>query len=189
MRTPFVIALTLGLILLPGCSTSPNTAAGERALDDECQYAINDFKRVKGLEGFFAESAAYAVFPGVGKGGLIVGAAYGDGQLYQGGEAVGYCSLSQATVGLQIGGQKYRELIFFRSPASVRMFKQGRFELSAQAAKLADQFLQNQSHTLKRPCKSLHEHTAKHDAKLSEIHVVLAGVPVPHQRAQDHVYQ
>jgi len=137
MRTPFVIALTLGLILLPGCSTSPNTAAGERALDDECQYAINDFKRVKGLEGFFAESAAYAVFPGVGKGGFIVGAAYGDGQLYQGGEAVGYCSLSQATVGLQIGGQKYRELIFFRSPASVRMFKQGRFELSAQASAVA----------------------------------------------------
>lgn len=137
MRTAFVPVLVLGLALLSGCATAPNTARGKEALDAECRNALNEFERVKGLGKFFAESSAYAVFPEVGKGGFIVGGAYGDGQLYEDGAMVGFCDLSQGTIGLQLGGQKYRELIFFRDAASVKEFKEGSFEFSAQLSAVA----------------------------------------------------
>ena len=137
MRTAFALILMLVLALVSGCATAPNTAAGKEALDAECRDALNRFERVKGLGEFFATSSAYAVFPGVGKGGIIVGGAYGDGQFYEGSAMVGYCGLSQATVGLQIGAQKYRELIFFRDADAAKEFREGSFEFSAQASAVA----------------------------------------------------
>ncbi len=137
MNTKNIITLALILAGLTACNTAPNSAEGKAALNAECDDAIADFKRVRGLERFFSDSAGYAVFPAVGKGGLIIGGAYGDGQLYEGGEVAGYCDLSQGTVGLQAGGQKYRELIFFRDTSDLEDFKRGNFEFSAQVSAVA----------------------------------------------------
>lgn len=137
MRTACLIILGLALVALPSCNTTPDTAEGKEALDAECRDAINDFKRVKGLSKFFDSSAGYAVLPAIGKGAIGVGGAYGNGQLYEGGDFVGYCSMSQGTIGLQLGGQKYRELIFFQDAKDVKDFKEGNVEFSAQASAVA----------------------------------------------------
>jgi lipid-binding SYLF domain-containing protein len=85
----------------------------------------------------FNQAAGYAVFPSVGKGGAGLGGAYGKGVLYEGGRAVGYCDLSQATIGLQLGGQAYTEIIAFETQSAVNTFKDGNFQFDAQATAVA----------------------------------------------------
>ena len=60
-----------------------------------------------GLAPFFEKAAGYAVFPGIGKGGVGVGGAFGPGILFERGKATGKTTLTQVTVGLQLGGQTY----------------------------------------------------------------------------------
>ncbi|RPJ35986.1 MAG: hypothetical protein EHM35_08900, partial [Planctomycetaceae bacterium] len=82
-------------------------------------------------------SAGYAVFPTVGKGAVGVGGAFGRGELIQGGRVVGYCSLTQASIGLALGGQAYSELIFFETPEALQKFKSGDYTFSAQVSAVA----------------------------------------------------
>jgi lipid-binding SYLF domain-containing protein len=77
------------------------------------------------------------VFPSVGKGAVGVGGAYGKGVLYNNGVAVGYCDLSQGTIGFQLGGQAYTEIIAFETQQAVDTFKQGNFRFDAQATAVA----------------------------------------------------
>ena len=79
---------------------------------------------------FFRNSAGYAVFPTIGEGGFIVGAAHGKGVVYQDGQPVGLATVTKGTVGAQAGGESYSELIFFQTPQSLQQFKQGNLEFS-----------------------------------------------------------
>ena len=58
-------------------------------------------------------------------------------ELSEGGELAGYSTLTQGTVGAQLGGQAYREVIFFVDEAAMSHFKQGNLEFSAQASAVA----------------------------------------------------
>jgi lipid-binding SYLF domain-containing protein len=87
-----------------------------------------------GLRVFFEESYAYAAFPTIGKGAFIVGGAYGKGTVFRQGSAIGKTEMTQATVGLQWGGQSYSEIIFFQNEAAFDRFTGGSFELAAQAS-------------------------------------------------------
>lgn len=89
------------------------------------------------LERFFGKSAGYAVFPDVAKGGLVIGGAGGHGILYEKGKPVGTTSLSQVTVGAQIGGQAYSEIIFFETQAALDAFKKGQWTMAAQVSAVA----------------------------------------------------
>ena len=89
------------------------------------------------IQAFFDHSAGYAVFPTVGKVGFIVGGAFGRGVVIANDRVVGYTSLSQATIGAQIGGQKYSQFIFFMDDNAVDNFKRGNFEFGAQASAVA----------------------------------------------------
>ena len=105
------------------------------ALVRESRTAATAFKTADpSLQRFFDAAAGYVVFPSVGKGGLIVGGAHGNGALFVDGVNDGFATLSQVTVGAQIGGQEFREIIFFKDEAAVSNFKRGDFELSAQAS-------------------------------------------------------
>jgi lipid-binding SYLF domain-containing protein len=100
--------------------------------------AIGELERADpGLTRLFGEAAGYAVFPTVGKGGLGVGAAHGTGVLYENGLPLGRTTLTQVTVGMQIGGQAYTEVIFFQTEAALKDFKAGRFALAAQVSAVA----------------------------------------------------
>ncbi|MBP0903696.1 YSC84-related protein [Mariniflexile gromovii] len=87
-----------------------------------------------GLEKFFKNASGYAIFPNVGKGGLIVGGASGNGVVYENGTAIGMTSLKKINIGLQAGGQAVIEVIFFETDAALEKFKQGNYEFSAEAS-------------------------------------------------------
>jgi lipid-binding SYLF domain-containing protein len=89
------------------------------------------------LGAFLDKSVGYAVFPTVGKGAIGVGGAYGRGVLYEGGRQIGYCDLSQGSIGLQLGGQKYTEIIAFETKPAIQEFKNNNFEFDAQASAVA----------------------------------------------------
>jgi lipid-binding SYLF domain-containing protein len=73
----------------------------------------------------------HAVFPKIGKGGVIVGGAYGRGIVYEQGGMIGYADMTQASVGAQLGGQTYSEIIAFENKEALERFKQNRLALSA----------------------------------------------------------
>ena len=98
---------------------------------------VEDDASLRRIAEYRLTAAGYAVFPTVGKGAIGVGGAYGRGELYEGGHRAGYCTLTQASIGLALGGQKYTQLIFFETPAAVERFKSGNFAFAAQASAVA----------------------------------------------------
>lgn len=128
----------VGALSLGGCSTAPKSAAGREDLNAEVQTSIKVAKDADpGLQKFFDTAAGYAVFPKVGKGAFVAGGAFGRGELFQGGRVVGYCSLTQATVGAAAGGQEYTEIIFLETPEAVNKFMTGDLTFAAQASAVA----------------------------------------------------
>jgi lipid-binding SYLF domain-containing protein len=100
--------------------------------------AILDVKKADpGIEKFFDSAAGYAVFPTVGKGAIGVGGAHGKGLVIVGDKAVGKTSLSQVTVGLSLGGQKYAQFLFFKDDVALGHFQRGNWEAGAQASAVA----------------------------------------------------
>ncbi len=94
-----LMSLSVAMVLVTGCSTTPATSMQRAELDSDVQYAISRAQREDpGMKRFFDGSAGYAVFPNVGKGAVAVGAAYGRGELFEKGVMTGYCTLTQATV-------------------------------------------------------------------------------------------
>jgi lipid-binding SYLF domain-containing protein len=121
-----------------GCSTAPKTEAGKEDLEDQVELTLNRINAVDdSLQRFLDKSAGYVVFPTVGKGGLIVGGSYGRGVLYEGGKANGFADISQASVGLQAGGQTFTEILAFESKADLERFKAGKFAFAATASAVA----------------------------------------------------
>lgn len=97
--------------------------------------AIAEFKKADPMIKKIFESAyGYVVFPNVGKGGLGVGGAMGNGAVYEMNALIGMAKLSQLDIGFQAGGQAYRELIFFENKEVLDRFKAGKVELSAKAS-------------------------------------------------------
>jgi lipid-binding SYLF domain-containing protein len=89
------------------------------------------------LARFLDHAVGYAVFPKVGKGAVGIGGAYGRGVLYEGGRPVGYCDLSQGSIGVQLGGQRYTEIIAFETHPALQEFKNNNLEFDAQASAVA----------------------------------------------------
>ena len=86
---------------------------------------------------FFSNSYAYALFPTIGKGGIGIGGAHGKGRVFQGGRHIGDTSMTQVTIGFQLGGQAYSMIIFFEDERALREFTSGNFEFGAQATAVA----------------------------------------------------
>ncbi len=109
-----------------------------RALHEKVEDAIARFKKEDpGIQRFFEDSVGYVVFPRVVKAGIGFGGAMGKGELYEGGELLGYSTMTQATVGFQFGGQSYIEIIFFDQKDALKDFKNGTLEFGAQVSAVA----------------------------------------------------
>lgn len=114
--------------------------ADDRQIMADAQDAMRKLlDKDPGLEKFFDNSAGYAIFPNVGEGGFIIGAAAGNGVVYENGNAVGMADLKKIDVGFQIGGQAIIEVIFFEDEEALTEFKTDEFtfsgEMSATAVK------------------------------------------------------
>ena len=130
-------ALLLVTILI-GVSLMAQTSAKDKKLIADSKEAKAEFIRVDGqMSSLFANAYGYVIFPNVGKGGIGIGGAAGNGIVFQGGKIIGKAKLTQVNIGFQWGEQAYREVIFFESKADIERFKQNNLEFSAQASAVA----------------------------------------------------
>ena len=104
---------------------------------DSYSKAIEVFEKSPAVQPFFKNAYGYAVFPTVGKGGIGIGGAYGKGQVYRGGKLTGTSSLVKLTIGFQLGGQAFSEIIFFQDKRAYNEFTSGNFEFDATASAVA----------------------------------------------------
>jgi len=123
-----MIRLSLALLMLLGFT---------QARADEYSDTIGVFKSAGESSSFFKKSYGYAVFPTIGKAGIGIGGARGKGKVYEKGRVIGRTTMTQLTVGLQLGGQAYSQIIFFEDKRALDEFTSGNFEFGAQASAVA----------------------------------------------------
>jgi lipid-binding SYLF domain-containing protein len=104
---------------------------------DDYSDTLTVFKNAGASGAFFAKSYAYAVFPTIGSGALIVGGAHGKGRVYVHGAHSGNASVTQVSLGFQAGGKAYSEIIFFEDKRALDEFESGNFEFGADASVVA----------------------------------------------------
>lgn len=126
-----VACLAVGMV---GSAIAGWDPAGEQRVLD----TIGAFKKTDpSIDTMFNEANGYAVFPEITKGAVGIGGAAGDGTVFERGTAIGSASMKQVTIGLQLGGQTYREIIFFKDKAALDNFKSGDYEVAAGASAIA----------------------------------------------------
>jgi lipid-binding SYLF domain-containing protein len=119
----------LGLVVLALAVGVPFAAAYAGKDSDTATL----FRNANQSAQYFTSSYGYAVFPTIGKGGIGIGAAHGSGHVYSGGHNIGRVSMNQLSVGAQLGGEAYSEIIFFKDKSALDDFTSGHFEFSADA--------------------------------------------------------
>ena len=132
------------LLFLPGLllALSASALAWTPNANDEMELAVAKSiltakEKDPGLAKWFEDAAGYVVIPKVGKAGIGIGGARGKGLLIQGDKTLGEVTLTQVTVGFQLGAQVYQEYLFFKDQTALDDFRRGNFELGAQASAVA----------------------------------------------------
>ena len=118
------------MVALAGCESTPVTSTenmGGHARETFQQMVTAD----SGLQTIADKSYAYVVFPEVGAAAIGVGGAGGKGVVYQGGREIGTATLNQGSVGVQLGGETYSELVIFDTPDAFDVFRDSHLEVGA----------------------------------------------------------
>jgi lipid-binding SYLF domain-containing protein len=132
-RAATVMALATGLLL--GCRTVPATKEGKDQLLKDAAASRQEWNKLDpGVDAFAKKGYGYALFPEITKGGAGIGGAYGRGVVYEQGQHIGYADLTEGSLGLQLGGQTYSELIVFENKAAMDRFKAHQFSFGANAS-------------------------------------------------------
>lgn len=124
-------ALSLSFLLSVLTLVSPAVAASPYA------DAIRSFSNAGQTADYFKTAYGYVIFPTIGKGGLVVGGAHGEGRVFIDSKHVGNATMTQITAGAQIGGQAFSQIIFFENEQAFKYFSSESFEFSAQATAVA----------------------------------------------------
>jgi lipid-binding SYLF domain-containing protein len=133
--TGLALLVTMMAGLLASCATAPATREDKAALVAEAASRWQQMRTADPALGALVQRGhGYALFPDVGKAGLGVGGAYGRGVVYERGQHIGYADLTQGTVGAQVGGQSFSELLVFEQKAALDRFKAGEFSFAAGAS-------------------------------------------------------
>jgi lipid-binding SYLF domain-containing protein len=136
MKRWFLISL---LFALPALVAAQEWQANP---DDKMQLAVQEtigifLEQRPELTDYFEQAWGYAVFPNVLKGGAMFGAAWGKGLVIEQDQLAGRCSQILASLGAQLGGQSYRQVILFRDEAALATFKTGHIEFEGRASAVA----------------------------------------------------
>jgi lipid-binding SYLF domain-containing protein len=123
---PWILSATLVLLLESGVARA-----------DEYDETIDLFKHAGESAVFFQNCYAYAVFPTIGAGGLIVGGARGVGRVYEHDRVTGDAVMTQLSIGFQAGGKAYSEIVFFQDKQYLDQFESGKFEFAVGASAVA----------------------------------------------------
>src|SRR5262245_44038134 len=138
MRNVTIGALTLLVAGVAACATAPKSASEEKSLAANAEAMLVSMRaKDPGLQPLLDSAAGYVVFPSIGKGGFVVGGAHGRGVLYEQGRMTGFVSLTQASVGAQIGAQTFAELLVFADQGALGRLKAGTFQLGGNISAVA----------------------------------------------------
>lgn len=129
MKNVAIISLLTLTLLVP-------LSAGAADVKDYSS-TISVFNSSPSVQPFFKNAYGYAVFPTVGKAAFIVGGAFGEGQVYRGGKVTGSAKLVHASIGWQLGGKAYSEIVFFQDKRAYDTFIGGEFAFDAKASAVA----------------------------------------------------
>ena len=121
-------------ILMSTITLGQSTRTDRRILKDSKKAKIAFIKTDPSIKKWFDNAYGYVIFPNVGKAGLGVGGAFGNGTVYINNTAIGRAHLSQVSIGFQLGAQGYREVIFFENKSNMDDFKENKLQLSAQVS-------------------------------------------------------
>lgn len=138
MKTLITTMIAFGLVL----SSASVWAEWQPETNNEMELSVAQAilkakNRDETLTKWFEDAYAYAIYPKVGKGAVGIGGAHGKGIVIKGDSTIADTSLSQLTIGFQLGGQVYAEFIFFKDQTALDNFSRGNFEMSAQATAVA----------------------------------------------------
>jgi lipid-binding SYLF domain-containing protein len=121
-----------------GCATAPKSASEQQSLEARANTTIDEMtSREPALAGMLSTAAGYAVFPDIGKGGALVGGAFGRGVLYANGRVIGFVKVEQASIGAQLGAQTFAELLVLPDMGSLDRVKRGELTLGADVGAVA----------------------------------------------------
>jgi len=138
MRKLFITALVAALAFSSSLAFSAWDKDESVELHAKAQEALTSFRNEdSSVESFISQSVGYVVIPTVGKAGFGIGGARGKGVLYENGAITAIVTLTQLSIGFQWGGQAYSEFLFFQDTPTLTNFKQGNYELGAQASAVA----------------------------------------------------
>lgn len=138
MRKILTFMMSMTLVATSAMAVAAWDPDEDKELNAKAQEAIASFKENDpSVSRFFDKAAGYVVIPTVAKAGIGIGGARGKGVLYEGGQPTAVVTLTQVSIGFQWGGQAYSEFIFFEDATTLGNFKQGNFELNAQASAVA----------------------------------------------------
>lgn len=137
MKKLFIAFITLSMIFTSMLAQAWTPDSSDKLELSTAQAIIKAKEKDPSLENWFNTAYAYVVFPKVGKGGIGIGGAHGKGIAIRGNATVGESSLSQLTVGFQLGGQVYSQFVMFKDKTAFDHFTRGNFEMGAQVSAVA----------------------------------------------------
>lgn len=123
--------ITLLLALLTLLMATSSQAASAHKLEKEARKALEELYKKNPKARIVGDQAVgVLVFPGVWKGGFMLGAQRGDGVLFTRGTVAGYYNTTAASWGLQAGLQKFGYALFFMNTKALNyLHKSEGFEL------------------------------------------------------------
>jgi len=129
---PRLLKHSMAALLVVALASTMTARAAD--LQAKAEEAVKNFKMTDPtLTNFFAKAAGYAILPGVGEGGFIIGGEHGDGLVYEKNKLVGKVTMSEVSIGAQVGGGSFAEIIFFQTQSALNGFKKSKWEMSAKA--------------------------------------------------------
>ncbi|MEL6861162.1 MAG: lipid-binding SYLF domain-containing protein [Pseudomonadota bacterium] len=110
---------------LTGCSTTASSPASRADISSSSSQALNKLIRENPAAAAISQQArATLIFPSIVKAGLVLGGAYGEGELRQAGRNAGYYTSFTGSWGLQAGAQSYGYAVFLMNDDAVRYLEE-----------------------------------------------------------------
>jgi lipid-binding SYLF domain-containing protein len=128
----------LACLAAAACASKPKNPQEAASLENKAHATVGEMTtKDPSLQNVLQSAAGYAVFPSIGKGGMIVGGAHGQGVLMENGQTTGFLTLNQASIGAQLGGESFSEILVLRDPDALQRLKNGNFKVSANVSATA----------------------------------------------------
>ena len=121
-------------LLISGWDLSNNSREKEHKANFKTTAALKQFQKIRRLKPYFKEARGYAIFPNISKGGFGIGGARGNGEVFENEKVIGSTTLTQLSIGFQLGGQAFSQIIFFQNKRDLDRFTDGNFEFGASAS-------------------------------------------------------